>query len=1001
MAAADSLQGGESSGFDDEESVPSPQDSRQETGRKQSVSFDVDTSAMGSTPGATSGAVGPTMRRSSTTKDATQPSSSPSPIFRRSKTGIGIPPALLSPKSVTTPASRASLDHSSMSLSMRKRMSVSMRMETPSTQDNSQVGDGLTPMGRRLLMVGSMNMSDHHRERWTNVFKKLQEEGEIHCDNLRLALDLAGHPRGREDQIELIHAELTPYNTLDLKEFLKFMQCYEICLDEQYEEEFRKVDVDHSGTLEVSELAAFLRSSGITPMRQVLNELMTEVAGAGVEGLTMLQFRSLDRIIRSREGWCKEDVDSFKALFHRLDTRQSGDIDHKELCHFLRWFGYHIEENDLKALVAEVDVDHSNSLNFQELLVCMRKARESEVRVIEGIHDAPGRGCNGLEEALRMLSCLGYTPGREVVSELVMKHVGALDADLDMDLLWEMLQEYRAKEGFLQSEYDELCTVFDEYDIDGTGEVSSVDLSNVLRGTGYKTAWDLQQMLVADIDVDGSGHIKKKEFIKMVAKHHDMYVKELLDCYKALQVTEEGPVRGVPLLSAMFTAALLPENCDIGHLMDDDLEVGIYDLSDITMQIHRQSRANFRANAGFSQGQVMQFRASFFDLDKDGSGDLSDGELRALILEVVPDMARDPTSRPAVIKMLKEADVDQDGRLHFGEYLRFMSNLRNMREQKTWEKEQEARAKTGFTLEEIEEFRKIFLERAQTVDEDQEHVRELTFQDVMKFFGGPADLSKADIQILADEFQAVTGVSARSMSAQFPNEANVQPPISKSVTRSSMNMLWEEVRRVADLHSMDTLSEDGMSSLPSSHRGSLEHLASGRSSFVESLSPHAVPRTVSQRGSLAGNKRFSGAAGSGMSSPQAHMPRASLPVNGNMPRASLLTSAIQPRGSLAGGNMPRGSLLGGGNMPRGSLLANGNMPRGSLLANGGMARASLLSPSGEVALGAALAESEPSQATSKKGADFPEFLFLMRRLIDMNFAGIALKFGEDLDLDDS
>eukprot|EP00971_Amphidinium_carterae_P308886 6137896-Amphidinium_carterae.1 len=52
----------------------------------------------------------------------------------------------------------------------------------------------------------------------------------------------------------------------------------------------------------------------------------------------------------------------------------------------------------------------------------------------------------------------------------VAKHAGPLeDAALDMDLLWEILQEYRAKEGFLQSEYDELCTVFDEYDIHGAG----------------------------------------------------------------------------------------------------------------------------------------------------------------------------------------------------------------------------------------------------------------------------------------------------------------------------------------------------------------------------------------------------------------------------------------------------------------------------------------------------------------------------------------------------
>jgi len=574
----------------------------------------------------------------------------------------------------------------------------------------------------------------------------------------------------------------------------------------------------------------------------------------------------------------------------------------------------------------------------------MRKARESEVRLIMAIHDSPQQACAGLEEALNMLQALGYTPGRQVVSELVAKHAGPLeDAALDMDLLWEILQEYRAKEGFLQSEYDELCTVFDEYDIHGAGEISAVDLSNVLRGTGYKTGWDLQQLLVADIDVDGSGRITKKEFLKMVAKHHDMYVKELCDCYHSLQAADQRhePVRGAALVSAMFTAGLLPENCDVRHLMDDDLEVDDCDLSDITMHIHRQERSNFRANAGFSPGQVAECRASFLAFDKDQSGDINDGELRALIQEVLPELARDPMSRPIVIKMLKEADVNQDGRLDFGEYLRFMSNLRNMRERQTWEKEQQAREKTGFSLEEIEEFRKIFLERAQRREDDQEHVREISLQDVMKFFGKPGDLSKADIQILADEFQAATGASAEWIAAQLPTEVSARPPVNKTVARSSMNMLWEEVRRVAELHSNDTLSEDGLSSLPSSHRGSLE--LSGRASLQhraslqQGLLQLGMPGEMATRGSLPA-KRFSAARRA--SGAQAHMPRASLPVNANIARGSLLSSSP---------DIPQASVQ----------------------------------------------ESEMSPAEVKKGADFPEFLYLMRRLIDMNFAGIALKFGED------
>jgi len=695
-------------------------------------------------------------------------------------------------------------------VSARRRMSVKLDTPLGSNRDASADGAGISPV-RRKSIAGGMMINEAQRDRWTAVFKKLQDEGEIHRDSLLVAMDLAGFPNCNQDQIDKIVLEITQYNTMNLKEFINFVQTYEARLEELYERDFRRFDADHSGLLELQELAAFLSSSGITPIARILRELMSEVAGPNATQISMMQFRSLDRIIRTREGWSMDDMESFKGLFRRFDKNQSGDMDTKELCHALRWLGYCRDTEEIVAMAAEVDVDHSGALNLQELLVCMRKVRESEVNLIKELHNAPDRIEQGLEELLTILKALGYFPGRLVVRELITDLDGDPDSELDFDFIWGVVEDFRRQEGFCTEEYHELCKVFDEYDSVGCGNIETIDLNNVLRGTGYKTSWDLQQTLVAEVDIDNSGRISKKEFMKIVSKHHEMYVRELAMCYDSLH-PDGNKVKVMSLRVAMEKSGIHWEECDLLFLRDDDAEIDVFDLPDITTRIHKKAREKFRTNAGFSKAEVEEFRASFVVFDKDSSGDINDGELRTLIQELMPDKARDPSSRPAILKMLKEVDVNHDGRLDFGEFLRFMRQLRNLREGQVWAKEQRAIQRSLFSKEEVEDFRLLFLDRVKMREADHDDVREIRLSDIIKMFGKPGNLSQNDLQLLALEFQAVTGVTRTKSATAQPGGATVAQPVAgtKAAVKSAMKLLWEEVQlfaeqRLQDEQSLDTL----------------------------------------------------------------------------------------------------------------------------------------------------------------------------------------------------
>jgi len=162
---------------------------------------------------------------------------------------------------------------------------------------------------------------------------------------------------------------------------------------------------------------------------------------------------------------------------------------------------------------------------------------------------------------------------------------------------------------------------------------------------------------------------------------------------------------------------------------------------------------------------------------------------------MLPERAIDPNERPGLLKMLKEVDINHDGRLDFSEYLRLMRQLRNLREYQTFSKEQRAIARTLFTKDEVEDFRHIFLERVRLREADHDDVREIRLSDITRLFGKPGDISPADTLRLADEFQAVTGlkrgrgIMANTLPVGYGSKADV---------KSAMKSLYQEVYRIAE-----------------------------------------------------------------------------------------------------------------------------------------------------------------------------------------------------------
>merc|ERR1719162_2412993 len=120
----------------------------------------------------------------------------------------------------------------------------------------------------------------------------------------------------------------------------------------------------------------------------------------------------------------------------------------------------------------------------------------------------------------------------------------------------------------------------------------------------------------------------------------------------------------------------------------------------------------------------MKERFQFYD--EDGSGELSGREIISVLEAHFPTLANDPTRRPLILQLLKEADEDGNGSLDFADFLRLMRQATDIQDQLMIAKELRAIDETRFSPSEVLEFRELMLAvRGEAVEIGFEEVQQL------------------------------------------------------------------------------------------------------------------------------------------------------------------------------------------------------------------------------------------------------------------------------------
>lgn len=508
------------------------------------------------------------------------------------------------------------------------------------------------------------------------------------------------------------------------------------------------------------------------PLRQMMHEALGVVDKNWDGELNFEELCCFLAVYRGSEGFTKEEVASLKELFDaeavEVDNEKPGrhelppepKLAGKHLPSLLiQAFGMQVADNveELQQQLAsgqgfrktatnDSSESGSATISFKEFLILARRTREMEMmqltKEMPGLlntpakagtgdfssADADGNGTISSEELYQFLIGKEFTPLKKVVIEILQETAAeALEhgEGLDFNQFFDFLFVYRQRDGFARAEVDHFRKGFDEYDADGSGSISTLELSDIFRDFGYRISVDTLHHYIDKVDQDGSNQLDFREFLRLMRWHRESELEHYKQIFSRSKVTRDG-VEGI--LRKKLKAAI-EELGAVGDVKIIEVEVerlpkeALIDF-DVFVDVVDACRLEFvkqeKKKAGFTDEELERYTEAFQKFDRDGSGSIEGRELLKL-LEAFKWEPRSKQEREVLMgrlntarKRAREAEapkVSKDDSPEFGfwEFIQLARELNTLHEKAKEQAMNQLMEEVQFNQKEVNQFHEVFL----------------------------------------------------------------------------------------------------------------------------------------------------------------------------------------------------------------------------------------------------------------------------------------------------
>jgi Ca2+-binding EF-hand superfamily protein len=415
------------------------------------------------------------------------------------------------------------------------------------------------------------------RNKCLSAGKRMSSGGELPSNELMSLLSLAGQKRGDQSWVdELMEQHFCGRSTVDREDFWQFVDLYEAKFLNFLDTEFKKADEDDSGVLSPPEMAHLLRKLGFTPAPWTVQELMLELA-------------------------------SVKT-----------NVSRKDLC-----------RASVQNAMGGLDLDQFMKLN--DLLLQRAGFTKSEVMQFVAIfkrYDRSGDGEIDTKELQTALAWSGFSFTEDTLETMIVEVDRDKSGTIDQGDFLTLMRKHR------EIEIDTLKSAFSASDVDQSGTLDIEELPRVFEELAYKAA--LPAVFKDGIKACGLMPSNEGEYLfedvwilldwfRDRDGFSDAELKEIAETFSKHDRYETGQLKAMYLGNAIRWMGY-PQTFD--ELMDVIEEFEIDDDEGVNLSEFQKIMRYYR------EQEVNRVRTKFSERDADGSGSLSQAELKQVLLHL-------------------------------------------------------------------------------------------------------------------------------------------------------------------------------------------------------------------------------------------------------------------------------------------------------------------------------------------------------------------------------
>mmetsp|Transcript_33008 Transcript_33008/g.77139 ORF Transcript_33008/g.77139 Transcript_33008/m.77139 type:complete len:863 (+) Transcript_33008:71-2659(+) len=368
----------------------------------------------------------------------------------------------------------------------------------------------------------------------------------------------------------------------------------------------------------------------------------------------------------------------------------------EDLTRVLKHLGYAlIEEDAVKTIADEVNSYATmNAKEFQEFVFNYSEYEKARSKEIFEQFDEDGSGELDYEEVAKFISMLGIVPLRKVVKEALETVDLNGDGVLNFEEAVLLLSVYRASEGFTRSEIEDFQRKFQDLSVVQDNQLASDDgqphgsilaynlhklLMKYFGPQSAEIAFRLQTELMnggrkhrgvvsAEKENSGMNFHETLVWARRVRDYYfDMYREQFtkFDHSGCGRLNPEEIREVVQTLGYTLSEEAIREALETAYEDGGRTEDAVTDTLDFDEFVNFMQ--NFQISAGFTRAELDEFNMALSKFDDNGDGDIDVIELGDILRHL-----GHRTKLQDVQTLISKVDYNHDGGLDYGEFLQLM-----------------------------------------------------------------------------------------------------------------------------------------------------------------------------------------------------------------------------------------------------------------------------------------------------------------------------------------